>query len=56
MKDQWVIVTCIQAENHKIEVKKDISINYVRWLCSSKWVTKSMMMKFINVEHVNLMF
>ncbi len=46
----------IQTENHKIEVKEDILINYVRWLCSSKWVAESVMIKFINAEHINLTF
>jgi len=54
MKDQWIIVTCIQAENYKIEAEENILINYIRWLCSSKWVTESVMMKFINAKHVNL--
>ncbi len=54
MKDQWAIVTCIQTENHKIEAEENILINYVRWLCSSKWAAESVMMKFINVEHINL--
>ncbi len=49
-------MTCIQTENHKIEVKKNILINYVRWLCSLKWAAESVMMKFINVEHINLTF
>ncbi len=44
----------IQTENHKIEVKKNILINYVKWLYSLKWAAKSVMMKFINVEHINL--
>ncbi len=56
MKDQWVIVTYIQTENYKIEAEKNILINYIRWLCSSKWVTESVMMKFINVEYINLTF
>ncbi len=54
MKDQWVIVTHIQTENHKIEAEEDILINYVKWLCSSKWAAESVMMKFINAEHINL--
>ncbi len=47
-------MTCIQTENYKIKAEKNILINYVRWLCSLKWVTESVMMKFINAEHINL--
>ncbi len=56
MKDQWTIMTCIQTENHKIKAEEDILINYVTWLYSSKWMTESVMMKFMNAEYINLTF
>jgi len=49
-------VICIQTENYKIKAKKNILINYIKWLCSSKQATKSVMMKFINAEYINLTF
>ena len=54
MDDQKQTIACIQAENHKIEADKDISISYVGWLCTLKCAAGSIVMEFVNAEQVNV--
>ena len=54
MDNQKQIIACIQAENHKIENEKDISISYIEWLCVSKHTAGFIVMEFMDAEQVNV--
>ncbi len=54
MNNQKQTIACIQTENYKIEADKNISISYVKWLCTSKCAASSIVMEFTDAEQANV--